>query len=111
VNRPWAVASAAAEISPSSLDALIALAEAGLHASARERLLAPLARTYQLASLESASYGTHSMRRTKAAQIYRKTRNLRAVQLLLGHTKLESTVRYLGIEVDEALNMAEQIEL
>src|SRR4029453_11103763 len=51
--------------------------------------------------LESASYGTHSMRRTKAAQIYRKTGNLRAVQLLLGHTKLESTVRYLGIEVDD----------
>ena len=61
--------------------------------------------------LKSASYGTHSMRRTKAAQIYRKTGNLRAVQLLLGHTKLESTVRYLGIEVDDALNMAEQIEL
>jgi integrase len=61
--------------------------------------------------LESALYGTHSMRRTKAAQIYRKTGNLRAVQLLLGHTKLESTVRYLGIEVDDALNMAEQIEL
>ena len=51
------------------------------------------------------------MRRTKAAQIYRKTSNLRAVQLLLGHTKLESTMRYLGIEVDDALNMAEQIEL
>jgi hypothetical protein len=49
--------------------------------------------------------------RTKAAQIYRKTGNLRAVHLLLGHTKLESTVRYLGIEVDDALNMAEQIEL
>jgi integrase len=61
--------------------------------------------------LESAIYGTHSMRRTKAAQIYRKTGNLRAVQLLLGHTKLESTVRYLGIEVDDALNMADQIEL
>jgi integrase len=61
--------------------------------------------------LESASYGTHSMRRTKVAQIYRKTGNLRAVQLLLGHTKLESTVRYLGIEVDDALNIAEQIEL
>jgi site-specific recombinase XerC len=51
------------------------------------------------------------MRRTKAAQIYRKTGNLHAVQLLLGHTKLESTVRYLGIEVDDALNIAEQIEL
>src|SRR5260221_7169179 len=61
--------------------------------------------------LESASYGTHSMRRTKAAQIYRKTGNLRAVQLLLGHTKLESTVRYLVIELDDALNIAEQIEL
>jgi integrase len=61
--------------------------------------------------LETVLYGTHSMRRTKAAQIYRKTGNLRAVQLLLGHTKLESTVRYLGIEVDDALNMAEQIEL
>ena len=61
--------------------------------------------------LEAASSGTHSMRRTKAAQIYRKTGNLRAVQLLLGHTKLESTVRYLGIEVDDALTMAEQIDL
>lgn len=61
--------------------------------------------------LESISYGTHSMRRTKATQIYRKTGNLRAVQLLLGHTKLESTIRYLGIEVDDALNIAEQIEL
>jgi integrase len=61
--------------------------------------------------LEAAAYGTHSMRRTKAAQIYRKTGNLRAVQLLLGHTKLESTVRYLGIEIDDALSMAEQIDL
>jgi site-specific recombinase XerC len=57
--------------------------------------------------LESALYGTHSMRRTKAAQICRKTGNLRAVQLLLGHTKLD----YLGIEVDDVLNSAEQIEL
>jgi len=61
--------------------------------------------------LESTSYGTHSMRRAKAAQVYRKTGNLRAVQPLLGHMKLESTVRYLGIEVDDALNIAEQIEL
>jgi integrase len=61
--------------------------------------------------LESASYGTHSMRRTKVAQLYRKTGNLRVLQLLLAHTKLESTVRYLGIEVDDALKMAEQIEL
>ena len=51
------------------------------------------------------------MRRTKAAQIYKKTGNLTAVQLLLGHTKLESTVRYLGIEVDDALAISEQVEL
>ena len=63
------------------------------------------------AGLDASAYGTHSMRRTKAAQIYKKTGNLRAVQLLLGHTKLESTVRYLGIEVDDALSISEQIEL
>ena len=63
------------------------------------------------AGLDSSAYGTHSMRRTKAAQIYKKTGNLRAVQLLLGHTKLESTVRYLGIEVDDALTISEQVEL
>jgi integrase len=60
--------------------------------------------------LDPRAYGTHSMRRTKATLIYRRTRNLRAVQLLLGHTKLESTVRYLGIEVDDALEIAEQTE-
>jgi len=59
----------------------------------------------------SAACGTHSMRRTKVAQIYRKTGNLRAVQILLGHTKLESTVRYLGIEVDDALVLSEQTDL
>ena len=63
------------------------------------------------AGLDSSAYGTHSMRRTKAAQIYRKTGNLRAVQLLVGHTKLEGTVRYLGIEVDDALSISEQVEL
>lgn len=61
-----------------------------------------------LIGLEPADHGTHSLRRTKATLIYRRTGNLRAVQLLLGHTKLESTVRYLGIEVDDALEMAEQ---
>ncbi len=61
--------------------------------------------------LDPAAYGTHSMRRTKASLIYRRTKNLRAVQLLLGHTKLESTVRYLGIEVDDALEIAEQTEV
>ncbi|MGO1075004.1 tyrosine-type recombinase/integrase [Inquilinus sp. CA228] len=63
------------------------------------------------AGLDSPAYGTHSMRRNKAAQIYRKTGNLRAVQLLLGHRKLESTVRYLGIEVDDALSISEQLDL
>ena len=61
--------------------------------------------------LDPPAHGTHSARRTKPTLIYRRTRNLRAVQLLLGHTKLESTVRYLGIEVDDALKIAEQIEL
>ena len=60
--------------------------------------------------LDPAAYGTHSMRRTKASLIYRKTKNLRAVQLLLGHTKLESTVRYLGIEVEDALDIAEHLD-
>jgi integrase len=61
--------------------------------------------------LDWRDYGTHSMRRTKATLIYRKTKNLRAVQLLLGHSKLESTVRYLGIEVDDALEISEQVEI
>jgi integrase len=61
--------------------------------------------------LDRADYGTHTLRRTKATLIYRRTKNLRAVQLLLGHTKLESTVRYLGIEVNDALEMAEQTEV
>lgn len=61
--------------------------------------------------LNPADYGTHSFRRTKVSLIYRQTKNLRAVQLLLGHTKLESTVRYLGVEVDDALEMAEHLEV
>lgn len=56
-------------------------------------------------------YGTHSLRRTKATLIYRRTKNLRAVQLLLGHTKLGSIVRYLGTELDDALEMSEQTEV
>ena len=60
--------------------------------------------------LDRHNYGTHSMRRTKASLIYRRTKNLRAVQILLGHTKLESTLRYLGIEVEDALEMSEQTE-
>jgi integrase len=61
--------------------------------------------------LDPHIFGTHSLRRTKAALIYRRTGNLRAVQLLLGHTKIESTVRYLGIEVDDALAIAEQVDV
>ncbi len=61
--------------------------------------------------LDSTLFGTHSIRRTKATLIYRRTGNLRAVQLLLGHTKVESTVRYLGVEVDDALTIAEQIDV
>ena len=61
--------------------------------------------------LDSSAYGTHTMRRTKATLIYRRTKNLRAVQLLLGHTRLKSTVRYLGIEVDDALEISEQTEI
>ena len=61
--------------------------------------------------LDPASYGTHSLRRTKATLIYRRTKNIRAVQLLLGHSNLDSTVRYLGIEIDDALEMSEQIDV
>jgi len=61
--------------------------------------------------LDPTLYGTHSIRRTKATLIYRQTGNLRAVQLLLGHTKVESTVRYLGIEVDDALDIAEKLDV
>jgi len=61
--------------------------------------------------LDPSFFGTHSLRRTKATLIYRRTGNLRAVQLLLGHRKIESTVRYLGIEVDDALAIAEQVDV
>lgn len=64
-----------------------------------------------LVGLDPAGYGTHSMRRTKVSLLYKKTGNLRACQLLLGHTKLESTVRYLGVEVDDALELSEALEL
>lgn len=61
--------------------------------------------------LDPSGYGTHLLRRTKAAQIYRKTGNLRAVQLLLGHTKVDSTVRYLGVELGDALSIAEKTDI
>lgn len=61
--------------------------------------------------LDVSAYGTHSLRRTKASLIYKRTKNLRAVQILPGHTKLDSTVRYLGIDVDDALEISEQTEI
>jgi integrase len=61
--------------------------------------------------LEPSAYGTHSMRRTKVAQIYKKTGNLRAVQLLLGHTKMDSIVRYLGVDLEDALAISESVEI
>ena len=70
-----------------------------------------LDRWIMMVDLDPRAYGTHSLRRTKVALVYKKTGNIRACQLLLGHRKLESTVRYLGIEVDDALEISEQIEL
>jgi integrase len=82
----------------------------GAHLTTRQytRLLK---RWIELIGLEPAAYGTHSLRRTKVAMLYRKTGNLRACQLLLGHTKLESTVRYLGVELDDALALSEGLEI
>ena len=82
----------------------------GQHVSTRQyaRLVG---KWVSMIELEPRAYGTHSLRRTKVALIYKKTGNLRACQLLLGHRKLESTVRYLGIEVDDALEMSEAIDL
>ena len=65
----------------------------------------------QSIGLEPSAYGTHSLRRTKVAQIYKKTGNLRAVQLLLGHTKMDSTVRYLGVDLEDALSISERVEM
>lgn len=61
--------------------------------------------------LDHTAYGTHSMRRTKAYFIYKRTKNLRAIQILLGHTKLESTVKYLGVEIDDALEISEHTDI
>jgi integrase len=84
--------------------------KAGAHLSTRQyaRLVD---QWVALVGLDPAAYGTHSMRRTKVSLLYKKTGNLRACQLLLGHTKLESTVRYLGVEVDDALELSEALEL
>jgi integrase len=65
----------------------------------------------EIIGLDSSAYGTHSLRRTKVALLYKQTKNLRAVQILLGHTNLESTVRYLGVEVEDALELSENMEI
>jgi integrase len=114
------------EITPPARDAVLAwIREAGLksedylfpsrihrspHICARQyaRMLRGWVRD---AGLDWTAYGTHSVRRTKAALIYQRTKNLRAVQLLLGHSKLESTVRYLGVDVHDALEISEQTEV
>lgn len=81
-----------------------------LHISTRQ--YARLVREWvKSVGLEPSAFGTHSMRRTKVAQIYKKTGNLRAVQLLLGHTKMDSTVRYLGVELEDALTISEGVEI
>jgi integrase len=81
-----------------------------LHISTRQ--YARLVRNWVTSiGLEPSAFGTHSMRRTKVSQIYKKTGNLRAVQLLLGHTKADSTVRYLGVELEDALAISEAVEI
>lgn len=65
----------------------------------------------EILGLDASAYGTHSIRRTKVSLIYKQTKNLRAVQLLLGHANLESTVRYLGVEIDDALEISEKINV
>lgn len=82
----------------------------GEHLSTRQYIRL-VKRWVTLAGLEPAAYGSHSLRRTKVSMLYRKTGNLRACQLLLGHTKLESTVRYLGVELDDALELSEALEI
>ena len=77
----------------------------------RNRVSKVLSEWIAAIGLDPRSFGTHSLRRTKAALIYRRTGNLRAVQLLLGHTKVQSTVRYPGIEVDDALALAEKVDI
>lgn len=80
------------------------------HLSTRQRARIVKA-WFKSIGLDPMLYATHSIRRTRPALIYKRTKNLRAVHVLLGHTKLESTVRYLGVEVDNALEMAEQTEV
>ncbi len=94
----------------SSADYLFPSRQSGSpHLSARQYARI-VKRWIKLMGADPQEYGTHSLRRTKATLIDRQTKNLRAVQRLLGHRKIESTVRYLGVEVDDALDIAEHIE-
>jgi len=84
--------------------------KAGAHLSTRQ--YARIVRSWvEAIGLNPSLYGTHSLRRTKVALIYKNTGNLRAVQILLGHSKLESTVRYLGVDIDDAISMSEAADL
>ena len=98
------------EITEPTREAVLAWIATSPHLSTRQYARIVDSWVQQL-GLDTTSYDTQTLRRTKARLIYRRTKNLRAVQLLLGHTKLGSTVRYLGIEVDDALEMAEQTEV
>ena len=98
------------EITEPTREAVLAWIATSPHLSTRQYARIVDSWVQQL-GLDTTSYDTQTLRRTKATLIYRRTKNLRAVQLLLGHTKLGSTVRYLGIEVDDALEMAEQTEV
>ena len=91
-------------------DPLFPSRSGGAHLSTRQYARI-VKRWVALVGLDPRDYGAHSLRRTKATLIYRRTRNLRAVQLLLGHSRIESTVRYLGVEIDDALEIAEQTEV
>jgi integrase len=83
----------------------------GIHHMSARQYARTVKNWVSMIGLDPEAYGTPSLRRTKAALICKQTKNLRAVQLLLGHTRLESTFRYLGIDVDDALEVAEQIEI
>ena len=96
---------------PDACEALAAWARRSSIRGERRAFVVRSCRWIASIGLDPLKFGTHSLRRTKATLIYRRTGNLRAVQLLLGHSKVESTVRYLGIEIDDAIEIAEKIEV
>ena len=99
-------------VNPKPPDGFLFVGRKGTNRPLTTRQYARLVRQWvSSVSLDKSLFGTHSLRRTKATLIYRRTGNLRAVQLLLGHSKIKSTVRYLGIEVDDALDIAEKVDI